>query len=159
VGIAWAGDARRHSRALNAVDRRRSLPTRRLAPLLEMTDIRWISLQKDSQSAEQLPLADHMAEMRDFADTAALIANLDLVISVDTAVAHLASALGKPVWLLDRFDACWRWLRGRDDSPWYPTLRIYRQPRPGDWDSVLDRVIGDLRQRYPQRERTIVAAT
>lgn len=67
-----------------------------------------------------------------------------MVISVDTAVAHLAAALGKPVWLLDRFDADWRWLTGRTDSPWYPTLRIYRQPRPGDWDPVLAAVTSDL---------------
>jgi ADP-heptose:LPS heptosyltransferase len=87
-----------------------------------------------------------MGEMTDFADTAALIANLDLVISVDTAVAHLAAALGKPVWLLDRFDACWRWLHGRRDSPWYPSLRLYRQPRPGDWDAVLAEVAHDLRR-------------
>jgi hypothetical protein len=86
-----------------------------------------------------------MDEMADFADTAALIANLDLVISVDTSVVHLAGALGKPVWLLDRFDPCWRWLTGRRDSPWYPALRIYRQPHPGDWDSVLAEVERDLR--------------
>jgi ADP-heptose:LPS heptosyltransferase len=82
--------------------------------------------------------------MTDFADTAALIANLDLVISVDTAVAHLAAAIGKPVWLLDRFDSCWRWLSGRRDSPWYPTLRLYRQPSPGDWETVLAEVTRDL---------------
>jgi ADP-heptose:LPS heptosyltransferase len=85
-----------------------------------------------------------MPEMTDLADTAALIANLDLVISVDTSVAHLAGALGKPIWLLDRFDPCWRWLTGRRDSPWYPTLRIYRQPQPGDWDTVLADVARDL---------------
>ena len=86
-----------------------------------------------------------MDEMHDFADTAALVANLDLVISVDSAVAHLAGALGRPVWLLDRFGHCWRWLAGRRDSPWYPLMRIYRQPAPGDWDSVLAEVAGDLR--------------
>ena len=94
---------------------------------------------------EGLRLTDHMEEMEDFADTAALIANLDLVISVDTAVAHLAAALGKPVWVLDRFDQCWRWLSGRRDSPWYPTLRLYRQPHQGDWDSVLAEIANDLR--------------
>lgn len=85
-----------------------------------------------------------MSEMVDFADTAALVANLDLVISVDTSVAHLAGALGKPVWLLDRFNSCWRWLVGRHDSPWYPTLRLFRQPRPGDWGSVVEEVVRDL---------------
>jgi tetratricopeptide (TPR) repeat protein len=155
VGLVWAGDARRHSRALNAVDQRRSLAVERLAPLLEMADVRFFSLQKDSHTRERLPLEDYMAEMRDFADTSALIANLDLVISVDTAVAHLAGALGKPVWLLDRFDSCWRWLRGRDDSPWYPTLRIYRQPQPGDWDAVLDSITRDLRRCWSGSHRTL----
>jgi ADP-heptose:LPS heptosyltransferase len=80
----------------------------------------------------------------DFADTAALIANLDLVIAVDTSTAHLAGAMGKPVWLLNRFDTCWRWMLGRDDTPWYPTMRIYRQKRPGDWEEVIARVRDDL---------------
>ena len=108
--------------------------------------VQFFSLQKDGPAAPAgFPLTDFMDEMGDFADTAALIANLDLVISVDTAVAHLAAALGKPVWLLDRFDPCWRWLTGRRDSPWYPALRLYRQPQPGDWDSVLAGVSRDLR--------------
>jgi ADP-heptose:LPS heptosyltransferase len=85
-----------------------------------------------------------MPEMAEFADTAALVANLDLVIAVDTAAVHLAGALGKPVWLLNRFDADWRWLTGRHDSPWYPTLRIYRQQQAGDWDSVLAEAARDL---------------
>jgi len=79
-------------------------------------------------------------ELNDFADTAALVAALDLVITVDTAVAHLAGALGKPVWILNRFDACWRWLLGREDTPWYPTARLFRQSAPGDWDSVVGQV-------------------
>ena len=85
-----------------------------------------------------------MPLVTDFADTAAIIANLDLVISVDTAVAHLAGALGRPVWLLSRFDGCWRWLHGRDDSPWYPTMRLYRQERPLDWTGVVARLRRDL---------------
>ncbi len=84
--------------------------------------------------------------LHDFADTAALIDSLDLVISVDTSVAHLAGALGKPVWLLNRFDTCWRWLHNRDDSPWYPSLRQFRQPALGDWDSVISRVRDALRR-------------
>src|SRR5271170_327286 len=114
-------------------------------------------LQKDGPAAQAadpahgLMLHDFTADLRDFEDTAALIVNLDLVISVDTSVAHLAGALGKPVWLLNRFDTCWRWLLNRDDSPWYPTLRQFRQPRPGDWNSVvctardaLQRLVADL---------------
>ena len=82
--------------------------------------------------------------MADFADTAALVANLDLVVSVDTAVAHLAAALGRPVWLLDRFDSCWRWPAGQRNSAWYPTLTVHRQPHPGDWAAVVARVAQDL---------------
>jgi ADP-heptose:LPS heptosyltransferase len=81
-----------------------------------------------------------MDDVTDFADTAAIVANLDLVISVDTSIVHLAGALGKPVFLLDRYDNCWRWLSGREDSPWYPTLRIFRQERSGEWAPVIARV-------------------
>jgi tetratricopeptide (TPR) repeat protein len=145
VGLAWAGNPRLHSPALAAVDRRRSIAPERLAPLAALPGLHFVSLQKGGPAAPaDLELIDFMDQMEDFADTAALIANLDLVISVDTAVAHLVAALGKPVWLLDRFDSCWRWLNGRRDSPWYPSIRLYRQPRPGDWDTVLEEVVRDL---------------
>ena len=85
-------------------------------------------------------MVDWTGELTDFGETAALVKTLDLVIGVDTAVVHLAGAMGKPVWLLNRFDTCWRWLRDRDDSPWYPTLRQFRQPKPGDWESVVERL-------------------
>jgi tetratricopeptide (TPR) repeat protein len=140
VGLAWAGSAATPS------DPRRSLVPDRLAPLFDLPGLHFFSLQKAGPRApETFPFTDVMDEMEDFADTAALIANLDLVISVDTAVAHLAAALGKPVWMLDRFDPDWRWLTGRRDSPWYPTLRLYRQPAPRDWDAVIAEVAGDLR--------------
>src|SRR5215472_5783200 len=86
-----------------------------------------------------MQLYDFTEDLHDFADTAALIDNLDLVISVDTAVVHLAGALGKPVWLLNRFDTCFRWLQNREDSPWYQSLRQFRQPTPGDWANVIGR--------------------
>jgi ADP-heptose:LPS heptosyltransferase len=89
-------------------------------------------------------LTDLTHLLHDFADTAALMENLDLIISVDTSTAHLAGALGKPVWILNRFDTCWRWLLDRSDSPWYPTVRLYRQEKAGDWDGVIQRVAGDL---------------
>jgi ADP-heptose:LPS heptosyltransferase len=89
---------------------------------------------------------NHTTLLHDFADTAALIENLDLVISVDTSTAHLAGALGKPVWILNRFDTCWRWLLHRTDSPWYPTVRLYRQERVGNWHGVVERVRTDLMQ-------------
>jgi tetratricopeptide (TPR) repeat protein len=145
VGLVWAGNPRSDNPGLAAVDRKRSLAPERLAPLFDVPGLHVFSLQKDGPRApEDFPLADYMDEMEDFADTASLIANLDLVISVDTSVAHLAAALGKPVWLLERFDSCWRWLVGRRDSPWYPTIRLYRQPHPGHWDQVVTEVTRDL---------------
>jgi Tfp pilus assembly protein PilF len=139
VGLVWAGSPSMKR------DRQRSLPPDRLGSLLDLPGIHFFSLQKDGPKApEGFSLTDLMDEMTDFADTAALIANLDLIISVDTAIAHLAAALGKPVWMLDRFNSDWRWFKGRFDSPWYPTLRLYRQPHPGDWDSVLADVARDL---------------
>lgn len=145
VGLAWAGNPSPGSPMRAAMDRRRSLAPERLAPLWQVPGISFVSLQKTGPVLPaQLPAVDGMAEMADFADTAALVSALDLVIAVDSAVAHLAGALGRPVWLLDRFDPCWRWLLGRANSPWYPELRLYRQPEPGDWDSVLAAVCADL---------------
>lgn len=146
IGLVWAGSARLHNPRLNAVDRRRSMVPELLEPLYTTEDFAFFSLQKDGPKAPVgAPLIDMMDEMGDFADTAALVANLDLVISVDTALVHLAAALGKPVWLLDRFDPCWRWLRDREDSPWYPTLRLFRQSKPNDWPGVVARVCAELR--------------
>lgn len=90
---------------------------------------------------------DWTDDLHDFGETAALIEALDLVIAVDTGVAHLAGALGRPVWLLNRFDRCWRWQLDRDDSPWYPSLRQFRQSQPGDWTSVLRNVRAELEAR------------
>jgi hypothetical protein len=89
-------------------------------------------------------LVDYTDEIQDFSDTAALIENLDLVISVDTAVAHLAGAMGKPVWTLLPFSPDWRWMLNREDSPWYPTMRLFRQPSHGDWESVINNVLKEL---------------
>jgi Flp pilus assembly protein TadD len=144
VGLAWAGNSYRAAREMAAVDRRRSLDPVLLAPLAACPGVQLISLQKDGAAA--LPLTDLMAAMRDFADTAALITHLDLVISVDTAVAHLAGALGKPVWLLNRHDAEWRWLHDRADSPWYPSMRLFTQPAPSDWASVVAELTAQLRR-------------
>jgi hypothetical protein len=139
VGVAWAGNARL------AADRRRSLSPGYLAGLARIEGVQLVSLQKGGPAPPSgLKMIDWMHLVGDFADTAALIANLDLVIAIDSAPAHLAAAMGKPVWLLDRFDSCWRWLSERTDSPWYPTLRLYRQTQPGDWDGVLARVVRDL---------------
>ena len=128
------------------MDRRRSITLGHFATLAELADVSglsFVSLQKGEAAMQTsspppgLVIEDWTNELRDFGDTAALIESLDLVISVDTSVVHLAGALGKPVWLLNRFDTCWRWLLNRDDSPWYPSLRQFRQPKAGDWDSVM----------------------
>ncbi|ABE28959.1 tetratricopeptide repeat family protein [Paraburkholderia xenovorans LB400] len=153
VGVVWAGG---HSGI--AVDRLRSLAAVQIAPLLALPHVRWISLQKTDDPAKladavtRTHLTDWTDEIGDFADTAALIENLDLVISVDTSVAHLAAAMGKPVWLLNRFAGCWRWLYGRDDSAWYPGLRLFTQTRRADWHDVLERVVVALTQTFPMHD-------
>ena len=150
VGLAWAGDPRPGSAWANAIDRRRSITLGHFAPLAKVAGCSFISLQKGAASAQTaspppgMEIHDWTGELDDFADTAALIETLDLVICVDTAIVHLAGALGRPVWLLNRFDTCWRWLLDREDSPWYPTLRQFRQPKPGDWDSVIAKVCEEL---------------
>jgi hypothetical protein len=155
VGVCWAGNPGMSQ------DRLRSLSLKQLRPLFGAKGVELWSLQKDLVSrlalqSEHLPITDVMEDCRDFMDTAAVIENLDLVISVDSAVAHLAGALGKPVWLLNRFESEWRWMRGREDSVWYPTMRIFNQPQPRDWDTVIRRVTADLSALAGQ-ERSAVA--
>jgi hypothetical protein len=141
VGLVWSGSSRDQSAELAAIDARRSLPLQRLGSILAVAGCTFFSLQKGAAAGELAVagarLEDFSHEWRDFSDTAAFIANLDLVISVDTSVAHLAGALGKPVWLLNRYDTCWRWLLARDDSPWYSTLRQFRQPAAGEWQPAI----------------------
>lgn len=138
IGLAWAGEP-----ASNG-DRARRLPLRMLAPLFGMR-ADFVSLQKFVREDERarlasLPVLDLAAQLRDLADLAALIDGLDLVIAVDSLSAHLAASLGKQVWLLLPHAAEWRWLRTRQDSPWYPSIRLFRQERPGEWDEVIDRL-------------------
>jgi tetratricopeptide (TPR) repeat protein len=130
VGVAWAG------RPEHKEDARRSLEFEQLSPILKVPDVEFFSLQLGSQPRE-LPIVDRTAELRNFNDTAGLIANLDLVISVDTAVAHLAGAMGKAVWVLLARIPDWRWMLERTDSPWYPTMRLMRQQRRGDWEGPI----------------------
>jgi hypothetical protein len=151
VGLVWAGDPRPGQADAHAVDRRRSLTLGALGALAGIAGVSFVSLQKGAAGAERGPpglvLHDWTDELQDFAATAALMEALDLVVSVDTAPAHLAGALGRPVWLLNRFDSCWRWLEGREDSPWYPTLTQFRQAAPGEWDGVVSRVAAALAAR------------
>ena len=144
VGLVWAG-----SRGYG-LDRFRSMALETLAPLGRVAGVSWVSLQTGAPVADiggelqRLPLLDLGGEMGDFADTAALLANLDLMIAVDTAFAHLAGALARPVWLLQSARPDWRWIRGREDSPWYPTMRLMRQATLGDWTPVVARATREL---------------
>lgn len=151
VGIAWAtGKRGLHKRSFE-------LSPELLDPVLGRGDIAWVSLNKEALDERQREIlgrhrvADWSDELADFDDTAALMGALDLVISVDTAVAHLAGALDRPVWLLNRFESEWRWLLERSDSPWYRSMRIFRQRRPREWGELLDEVAGALRQWIAER--------
>lgn len=141
VGLVWAGDARTNDPRAAATNKRRSMALSQLALLGTVPGVSFVSLQKGPCAAEltQAPfhISDWTADLGDFADTAALVAELDIVITVDTAVAHLAGGLGCPVWVLSRFDGCWRWLRQRTDNPWYRDLRLFRQTTWGDWTPVI----------------------
>lgn len=143
VGIVWSG------RPQHKNDHNRSIALSRLLPLAG-AGVSLISLQKEIRVEDQELLADARVildlgqSLKDFSDTAALVSQLDLVVAVDTSVAHLAGALGRPVWILLPFAPDWRWLLDREDSPWYPTARLFRQPATGDWDSVIERVRDEL---------------
>ncbi|UFS72415.1 tetratricopeptide repeat protein [Geomonas sp. RF6] len=140
IGVAWAGKA--------VPDPFRSCELSDLAPLAAIPETSFYSLQLGAEgrgTEGALPLADHTGAIRDFADTAALVSLLDLVISVDTSVAHLAGALGKPVFLMLPKACDWRWLRDRDDSPWYPTMRLFRQKEQGEWREVVREIAAALK--------------
>ena len=151
IGLVWAGDPRKQLPNAHRIDRQRSIEFDWMAPLLRVPGCEFYSLQKGEQAISQLrssPLRDVVTDwtddLQDFSDTAALIDNLDLVIAVDTAVAHLAGALGKPFWLINRYNTCWRWLLDRDDSPWYPTARLFRQDDTRSFEPVIARVAAAL---------------
>ena len=144
VGLVWAGKADDRN------DRIRSIDFSQLSPLWGIPGVHFFSLQKGQAKPGHSPAqhwVDWTDDLHDFAQTAALIANLDMVITVDTAVAHLAGAMGKPVWVLLPFVPDWRWLLDREDSPWYPTMRLFRQSAPNDWPCVIARVAEQLHQR------------
>ncbi|MCZ6763622.1 MAG: tetratricopeptide repeat protein, partial [Alphaproteobacteria bacterium] len=146
IGFAWAG------RASHENDRQRSCPPDQFRQIMGQSDISLISLQRDRPALTgdfAASIVDTAALLDDFGDTAALIERLDLVITVDTAVAHLAGAMGKPVWVLLPYIPDWRWMLEVAESPWYPTARLFRQPAPGDWPSVfaeVDRQLAELRR-------------
>jgi hypothetical protein len=146
VGLVWSGNPS------HTDDRNRSIPLSAMRTLFDLP-VQLVSLQKDVRDDDQNVLAKHAAhiahfgpEHPDFVETAALALLMDVIVSVDTAIAHLAASLARPTWILLPFIADWRWLMDRDDSPWYPTARLFRQPQTGDWNSVLQRVADELRQ-------------
>lgn len=134
IGLVWAGSPG------HLLDRYRSAPPEAFAALGGIEGARWISLQKDAEPRLALDVLDLGPELRDFGVTAAAISSLDLILSVDTAVAHVAGALGKPVWLLNGFGSYWLWQLEREDSPWYPTMRLFRQSAPNDWSGLFQDV-------------------
>ncbi|MEC8166041.1 MAG: hypothetical protein VX079_15935, partial [Pseudomonadota bacterium] len=146
VGLVWAG------KPTHKNNRNRSIALETMLPLLEMPEIRFVGLQKGDGSDQPQRLgADALVvnigeRMRDFADTASILVQLDLLVSVDTSVVHLSGALGTPAWALIPYSPDWRWLYGRDDTPWYDSVRLFRQTKPGDWPEVLDRVWDALSQ-------------
>jgi tetratricopeptide (TPR) repeat protein len=150
IGLVWGAGTRLGDSELVALEQRKSVALQTLAPLAGVTGCEFVSIQLGAASAQAaspppgMTLHDFTKGLTNFADTAALMENLDLIISVCTSTAHLAGALGRSVWLLNRFDTDWRWFLDRDDSPWYPTMRIFRQPKPGDWASVIQEVAGEL---------------
>jgi hypothetical protein len=139
VGLCWAGNR------ANINDLNRSIPPEMLASLISIPGITFYNLQLGK---EALPagLIDHTWHIRDFADTAGFVANLDLVISADTAMAHLLGAMGKPVWTLLPYAPDWRWLLDRDDSPWYPTMRLFRKAPCEAWPPLIERVALELKK-------------
>jgi hypothetical protein len=144
IGLVWAGNRGHHN------NRNRSIALERLLPLLAVPGIDWVALQTEIDGPDRAVLDAHPDitnlgdALSDFGDTAAVMAALDLVVSVDTAAAHLAGAMAKPVWILLPFSPDWRWLTDRRDSPWYPTARLFRQRAAGDWSSVISEVVREL---------------
>jgi tetratricopeptide (TPR) repeat protein len=147
IGLVWSGST------IHKNDLNRSLPFSAVAPLLSL-DADWICLQKEVRETDRAAVAACPGlrlfgdDLTDFSQTAALVGNLDLVVTVDTSVAHLAGAMGKPCWILLPFAVDWRWMRDREDSPWYDSVRLFRQPAFGDWDAAISRLAGELTRRF-----------
>jgi hypothetical protein len=155
VGLAWAGS--------NAGDKQRSRSLRLFAPLAQVTGVKFFSLQKGPESwqaaapPQGMQVHDFMPRVRDFADLAGIIAHLDLVITIDTSVAHLAGAMGKNVWTLIPFVPDFRWMLDRTDTPWYPTMRLYRQKAANDWSEPIAEIATDLRDFQQQARKGSVS--
>jgi hypothetical protein len=152
VGIAWAGNPN------HVQDLERSIPLKNLLPILGVNGVRYFSLQKDLRDGDEEILNANSQierldlEINDFQDTAAIMMSLDLMLSCDTSLVHLGGALGKPFWVLLPFNPDWRWLLDRSDSPWYPTVRLFRQTTRGEWSTVIDDVCVELEKLFRTTE-------
>jgi Flp pilus assembly protein TadD len=153
IGIAWAGRPTHHN------DRNRSTSLSTFAPLTELPGVTLLSLQKGPGQAQigqywgKAPLLSLGPEIRDFGDTMAIIDRLDMIVTVDTSLGHLAAAMAKPVWTMLPYAPDWRWLLDRTDSPWYPTLRLFRQAKPREWEPVMEKIVEDLTKAPPLPRR------
>lgn len=158
VGLIWSGGFRIEQPESWDTNQRRNIPLELLEPIL-LNELSFVSLQKGEPAEGELKakrisnqrinrILDLSTEIHDFIDTGSIIENLDLVISVDTSTAHLAASLGKEVWLLNRFDSCWRWFIKKDESPWYPTIKIFNQEHLSDWQSVIKQVKAALMEKF-----------
>jgi hypothetical protein len=141
AGICWAGGSRVDEPAAHATDKRRSLTFEQIAPILAVPCVEWVSLQKDGNH-----LPGPIDGCRDFYATVRLIQHVDVVVTVDTAICHLAATMGKSTLLMNRYDTCWRWLLGCADSPWYPSVQVFRQPSLGNWKPVIAAIAEAVRE-------------
>jgi tetratricopeptide (TPR) repeat protein len=148
IGVVWSGGYRADQPEIWAVNERRNIPIEKLAQIYT-PDVEFYNLQFGAKEYP-FPMVDLMGDVKDFSDTAAIIQNLDCIITVDTSTAHLAGAMGKEVWLMNRFDTCWRWLENTDRTDWYPSFKIYRQKEFMNWDNVVADIKRDLDKRATQ---------
>ena len=155
MGLVWSSGHRADQPVLWSITDKKNIPLSALENL-KLPNVQFYSLQKGAEAEEQLTLLEGAGwngpqiqndskQLNDFSDTAALISNLDLVISVDTSVAHMAGALGKPVWVLSRFVVDWRWMPGQKEA-WYPNARVFQQPSPGNWEAVVTELVIALKE-------------
>jgi tetratricopeptide (TPR) repeat protein len=144
IGVVWSGGFRADQPDVWAVNERRNIPIKKFAEIYNSSVV-FYNLQFGAKEYP-FPMVDLMGEVKDFSDTAAIIQNLDCIITVDTSTAHLAGAMNKPVWLMNRHDTCWRWLESGDKTAWYPSFKIYRQKSFMNWDNVIEEIKGDLNE-------------
>lgn len=150
IGLVWAGASRPDNIRANSIDKRRSIPFELMDPILQHNDrFDFVSLQMTDHRVDDNRLHQPIRDGFDILDTAAIMMQLDLIITIDSSMAHLAGAINKPVWMMTRYDQCWRWFwDGREDTPWYPTMRLFQQKSHGAWPEVIGRVVDSLKDKY-----------